>query len=368
MLPFPPSHAQFSRRADRSLGWARLEARQARALVGLLQSGGRAEIGLPAELLPLRTAPRRLGPGRILGMAAALILGLQATYMVATALLIAVYRHVDPPATVLMAYRKWGYGWSLEAPRRLSLHRIPVYVRSMLVSVEDGKFFEHHGLDFEAFRNAREINARFGKPLYGGSTLTMQVARTLFLVPEKSYLRKYLEIVAALELELFLPKDRILELYFDYAEWGKGIFGMEAAARHWYGVGVSGLSRDEAARLIALLSSPIRYRPDNLERNGILRERYAYLQRRYVAMAAPPASDVSLVPAPESPPNPPPPSVEPDAAVADAPADVAAPGAAAQTQGAGAALAPAAPAATPGAPGAVASTPGAPAPKPAAKP
>jgi membrane carboxypeptidase/penicillin-binding protein PbpC len=151
----------------------------------------------------------------------------------------------------------------------------------MLVSIEDYKFYEHHGIDMEAFARAREINKRIGRPLYGGSTLTMQVARTLFLVPEKSYLRKYLEVLTAFELEAILSKERILELYFGYAEWGKGVFGVESAARRWYGRGVSGLSRDEAARLVALLSSPIKYRPDTIRKSRILSERYAFLSYRY---------------------------------------------------------------------------------------
>jgi monofunctional biosynthetic peptidoglycan transglycosylase len=313
-----PRKAILSPRPDRSLGWPYLESLQARALVRLLSTGGNPALGLPPELLPI--VPRRPDRSfrRILSLVAATLIATQLGYILATGMLIAAYRHVNPPATVLMAYRKWGYGWKLEPPRPLTLHRVPVYIRSMLVSVEDGKFFEHHGLDFEAFRNAREINARIGKPLYGGSTLTMQVARTLFLVPVKSYLRKYLEIVAALELELLLPKERILELYFDYAEWGKGIFGIEAAARRWYGTGVGSLGRDDAAHLVALLSSPVKYRPDNLERNGILRERYRYLVRRYVAPPAQLQGPEPLVPAssPGTEP-PPPPSVEPEAVAAD---------------------------------------------------
>lgn len=316
MLLSSPGIQQFSSRRDGSLGWAAFEGRQARALARLLSSGCSPVLALPGELLPIVLPRSKLTAARVLAIAAATLIVLQACYMLATGLLIAVYRHVDPPATVLMAYRKWGYGWKLEPPRRIALHRVPTYIRSMLVSIEDGKFFEHHGLDFEAFANARAINKRIGKPLYGGSTLTMQVARTLFLVPEKSYLRKYLEIVAALELELFLPKDRILELYFDYAEWGRGLFGIDAAARHWYGAGVASITRDEAARLVALLSSPIRFRPDNLEKSAILRERYAYLEHRYVASAAP-AADVAISTSVELGAAPPPPSAEPDPGTAD---------------------------------------------------
>ncbi len=181
-----------------------------------------------------------------------------------------------------MAYRAWGNGWKVTPPRPVKLSAVPSHVKRMLVAVEDNKFYEHHGLDFEAVKRAKEINARLGRPLYGGSTLTMQLARTLFLVPEKSYLRKYLEVIAALELELILPKERILELYFGYAEWGKGVFGIEAAARAHYGRPLAQLSRDEAARLVALLSSPIKYKPSTLERSAILRSRYLFLARRFV--------------------------------------------------------------------------------------
>jgi monofunctional biosynthetic peptidoglycan transglycosylase len=270
------------------LGWTALESKQAsalcRALAVLPGSPGPAEPGLslPPGLLPFPPALRRLKDGgEIARLVLAWVIAIQLCYLAATTLLISIYRYVDPPATVLMAYRKWSFGWKIEAPRPVRLPKVPRYIRSMLVAIEDDKFYEHHGIDFEAFARAREINKRVGKPLYGGSTLTMQVARTLFLVPEKSYIRKYFEVLTALELEALLPKQRILELYFGYAEWGKGLFGIESASRRWYGRGISSLSRDEAAHLIALLSSPIKYGPDTLHRSGILRERYSYLSHRY---------------------------------------------------------------------------------------
>jgi monofunctional biosynthetic peptidoglycan transglycosylase len=225
-------------------------------------------------------------PGRILAFILKSIIIVHLAYIGITSFCIIAYKYTNPAFTVLMPYRAWGYKWKLEKPMPLPLNRVPAYIRSMLVAVEDGKFYDHFGLDFEAFKRAKEINDRLGKPLYGGSTLTMQVARTLFLVPEKSYVRKYFEVITALELEIILSKERILELYFGYAEWGKGIFGIEAASRHWYGRGVSAISRDEAARLIALLSSPIRYTPSTLYKSGILRERYAYLVRRFVDRTA----------------------------------------------------------------------------------
>jgi monofunctional glycosyltransferase len=301
---------------DRSLGWARLESKQAAALARSLSSS--APEGFPPALLPF---PARAKVGRgVLGwarLALMWVIALHAWYLLSAGLCILVYRSANPPATVLMAYRKWGYGWKIEPPRPLPLKKVPTYVRSMLIAVEDGKFYQHHGLDFEAFKRAREINARVGRPLYGGSTLTMQVARTLFLVPVKSYVRKYLEVLTALELEALLSKQRILELYFGYAEWGKGVFGIERAARADFGASLVSLDRDQAARLVALLSSPIKYKPYTLEKNGILRERYRYLSRRF----DPDSPLVEKAPAAEAPP----PSVEPgaDAAEGSSPAPAA---------------------------------------------
>jgi monofunctional biosynthetic peptidoglycan transglycosylase len=245
-----------------------------------------AALDLPPELLPFPAASPKRRDAKAIAIVAvralvAALISLQLGYLLATALLVSVYRYVDPSATVLMAYRKWNFGWKLEPPRPVRLRTVPKYIRSMLVAIEDDHFYEHHGIEMDAFARAHEINRRLGRPLYGGSTLTMQLARTLFLVPEKSYIRKYLEVLTALELEALLPKARILELYFGYAEWGKGIFGIEAASRKWYGRGIDSITRDEAARLVALLSSPIKYGPYSFQRSLILRERYGYLSQRY---------------------------------------------------------------------------------------
>lgn len=204
-----------------------------------------------------------------------------AWYILVVALLLLVYRRVDPPVTVLMTYRAVVDGWRLEPHRSQGLAKFPSLTRRMVISVEDGKFYSHGGVDFEAIRYAMQVNKEVGRPLYGGSTLTMQTARTLFLVPYKSYVRKYLELIAALEMEAILSKERILEIYLSWAEWGKGVFGVEAAARKFYGKSPSRLDLDQTARLVALLSSPILYSPDTLLKNGILRSRYQYLIRKY---------------------------------------------------------------------------------------
>ncbi|MEI6388206.1 MAG: biosynthetic peptidoglycan transglycosylase [Spirochaetota bacterium] len=250
-------------------------------------AGGLPGLKMPAALVPApggraQSALRRLPlPLRMLRMGLYLFLGFHLLWISFTTLLVISFARVDPPATVLMAYRAWADGWKLEPPRPLSLRSIPPWLTTMLIAVEDHSFREHHGFDIEAIKRAMEINRSLSEPLYGGSTLSMQTARTLFLVPEKSYFRKYLEAIVTIELEAILGKDRILELYFGYAEWGRGIFGIEAAARHWYGKGAASLTRDEGARLLSILSSPIKYRPTWFGKSRILVERYAFLSRRY---------------------------------------------------------------------------------------
>lgn len=202
-------------------------------------------------------------------------------YLGVTCLLVVCFSFMTPAATTLSVYRKYVDGWKITRPIPVSLLKVPKTTRQMLVSVEDYRFYEHHGIDFEAFQRAIEINKQLGRPLYGGSTLTMQTARTLFLIPTKSYVRKYLEVIVAFELELFAGKKRILELYFSWAEWGKGVFGIEAASRRYYGVPIGKLDTDQAARLIAILSSPIRYSPATIPRSPLLKTRYNFLLEHY---------------------------------------------------------------------------------------
>lgn len=203
-------------------------------------------------------------------------------FILTTSLLIMIFSRMDPPATVLYGWRKVVNGWETNEPKTVKLADTKTILWRMLISVEDGKFWTHWGIDLNAFRNAIKINKRVGWPMYGGSTLTMQTARTLFLIPVKSYLRKYLEVIIALEMELFLSKQRILELYLSWAEWGKGVFGVDGAAREYYGVSAQKLGIDQSARIIAILSSPIKYSPVNLSNSSLLKTRYNYLIRKYL--------------------------------------------------------------------------------------
>ncbi len=191
------------------------------------------------------------------------------------------YRFVNPPVTSVMAWRAAFFRWKIHPVRYRPLKAIPRRTRNMIIKVEDYTFFSHHGVIPAALKNAWFINKRVGRPLYGGSTITMQTARTLFLVPVKSYARKYVEMILAIEMEHILGKDRIFELYLNYAEWGKGVFGIEAASRYHYRKDARKMTNDEAIRLVTLLSSPVKYAPYTLERSGILRSRYQYLLARF---------------------------------------------------------------------------------------
>ncbi len=209
------------------------------------------------------------------------VVALHMAFVIATSSLILVYKFVNPSVTGIKMYRTFLYTWKFKKTRYLPIERIPKRTRNMIIRVEDGDFYSHHGILPSALKNAWQVNRQIGHTVYGGSTITMQTARTLFLIPDKNYLRKYLEMIIALEMEAILDKNRIFELYLNNAEWGKGVFGIEAASWHHYGKSVRNLSNDEAIRLVTLLSSPILYTPKTLSRSGILRARYKYLGDRY---------------------------------------------------------------------------------------
>ncbi len=203
-------------------------------------------------------------------------------FILSTSLLILIFAKTDPGATVLMLYRKYENGYAISRPRPVKISQVGKRRRDILLRVEDWTFYRHHGFELAAIKNAARINRQIGRPMYGGSTISMQTARTLFLVPFKSYFRKYLEAIVTLELEFFLSKDRILELYFSYAEWGKGVFGIQAAAIYHYGVPHTKLSDEQFIRLVSVLSSPLRYGPKTLHNSRLLAWRYEYLMARFL--------------------------------------------------------------------------------------
>ena len=173
---------------------------------------------------------------------------------------------VQPPLTAVMAQqtvaRMFNGGrpiWPKHTP--ISRDKISPNLRRAVLASEDDRFYLHNGIDFVEIDNALERRRRGGR-LRGASTLTQQVAKNLFLWNGRSYVRKGLEVYITLWLELILTKERILDIYLNLAEWGPSIYGAEAAARAHYGKSAASLSRDESARLAAILPSPKRWPPN----------------------------------------------------------------------------------------------------------
>lgn len=137
-------------------------------------------------------------------------------------------------------------------------------LKRAIIAAEDGKFLEHEGFDFDAIQKAYEKNLEKGKFVRGGSTISQQLAKNLFLSGKKTPGRKIEEAVITLMLENVMSKRRILEIYLNKIEWGNGVFGAEAASRHYYGISASALTAQQAARLAAMVPNPRFY---DLNRN-----------------------------------------------------------------------------------------------------
>lgn len=173
---------------------------------------------------------------------------------------------VQPPTTMVIldrVFERIGNGKRPIYPKRIVVSReqISPLLRRAVLASEDDRFYLHYGFDLVEIDKALEKKKRGGR-LRGASTLTQQVAKNIFLWDGRSYVRKGLEAYMTLWLELLLSKDRILDLYLNLAEWGDGVFGAEAAARTHFGKSASKLTREEAARLAAILPSPIRWSPN----------------------------------------------------------------------------------------------------------
>ena len=136
----------------------------------------------------------------------------------------------------------------------------PLLRRSVLVA-EDDAFFSHDGLDWNEIKASAQRNVKAGHVVRGGSTITQQLARNLYLGNERSLTRKFKEVLLALRLERALEKRRIFELYLNEIEWGDGIFGAEAAAQRWFGVSAADLDPRQSALLAAIIINPRQYSP-----------------------------------------------------------------------------------------------------------
>lgn len=187
---------------------------------------------------------------RLLARALAAVIAVILLYLAAVLVLGLAYRFITPVSTLMLG--RWAT-FQGAARTAVSLDQVAPAVPLAVVTSEDARFCMHRGVDWDALREVVEDEEG---PSRGASTVPMQVAKNLFLWPGRSYLRKALELPIALYLDLVWPKRRMMENYLNIAEWGPGVFGIEAAARHHFRKAARDLSRQEAALLVAALPNP----------------------------------------------------------------------------------------------------------------
>lgn len=196
---------------------------------------------------PERSRGRRWGRAILIALAIAAVLPVGG---------VATHALAPPPATLLMLSRMAeGEGW---AYRWRPLREISPHLVYAVIAAEDSRFCDHSGFDMEAIERAMRTNAD-GDRLRGGSTISQQTAKNVFLWPGRGWIRKGFEAGYTVLIETLWSKRRIMEVYLNVAEWAPGVYGAEAAARRWFGKSAADLGPREAARLAAILPSPRRY-------------------------------------------------------------------------------------------------------------
>jgi monofunctional biosynthetic peptidoglycan transglycosylase len=201
---------------------------------------------------------RRFRLWRTVRRAVALVLIL---VFVGPPLAVLVYRVLPPPITWLMVERAF-QGQPI-VKRWVSLDDIDPSLPNAVIAGEDARFCEHHGFDFQAMQKAMASNERHPGRLRGGSTISQQTAKNVFLWPGRDYVRKGLEAYFTVLIETLWGKRRIMEMYLNVVEWGPGTYGAEAAARRYFGEPATDIDAGEAARLAAILPSPLKWKAVN---------------------------------------------------------------------------------------------------------
>ncbi len=179
-------------------------------------------------------------------------------------------RKTNPIRTALMHQRiteakSSGKQFMLDQ-RWVPLSKISKHLINAVIVAEDGLFYAHEGVDWYELEESIKKNFEKGKAARGGSTITQQLAKNLFLSTSKDPVRKFKELVVTLRMERVLSKRRILEIYLNVIEWGNGIFGAEAASLKYFGKHASDLTREEAAQMAAVIPSPRRFKPNEMSR------------------------------------------------------------------------------------------------------
>lgn len=204
-------------------------------------------------------------------------------FFMTTVLWVWSYRFINPPMTYLMVQRNWerkANGKPAKTKKTwVKFEEISDNMKRAAVAAEDQLFLSHNGFDFKAMEKAYESNQQNNtkKKVKGGSTISQQTAKNVFLWPGRSYIRKGFEAYFTLLIELFWSKQRILEVYLNVIEMGDGIYGAEAASQKYYGHSCRKMSRAEAALIAACLPNPIRWNPDRAT-PYIKRKQYAIMR------------------------------------------------------------------------------------------
>jgi monofunctional glycosyltransferase len=174
-------------------------------------------------------------------------------------------RWINPPTTMVQIQRRLEASLDRRAYRKhqvwMPLGRIAPELQHAVVSAEDGRFFQHHGIDWKEVQKVVDKDLDERRIGRGGSTITQQLVKNLFFTTSRSFVRKGVEFTMAPAAEVLLPKRRILELYLNVIEWGPGVYGAEAASQAWYGIPAARVNREQAARLAAVIPSPLRRKP-----------------------------------------------------------------------------------------------------------
>lgn len=211
-------------------------------------------------------------------------------FFVISILLVAVYTVINPPITPLMVIRSFEYLFTGEPVRIdkewVAYNEINKNVFRALVGAEDGRFMSHKGFDWKAIERAQKYNERMdGKKKRGASTISMQTAKNAFLWNGRNYFRKGLEAYFTVLIEAVWGKKRILEVYVNIIEWGDGIYGIQAAAQHYFGKDAKNLTNSEAAALAAVVPNPRRW--DAAHPTNYIRKRTSWILGRMNSVAIP---------------------------------------------------------------------------------
>lgn len=209
----------------------------------------------------MRKRPRRGLVRTVVAGVLSLILALYAVFVLA----IFALRWINPLTTTVQVERRVQAMWRHRPYKKryqfVALRRISPNFQHAVLSAEDGRFFQHHGFDWVEMQKVVQDDLKRQRLGRGGSTITQQLVKNLFLVTERSLLRKGAEFALVPVVEAVLTKQRILELYLNVIEWGPGIYGAEAAAEYYYHEHASEVSREQGARLAAVIPSPLRRKP-----------------------------------------------------------------------------------------------------------